>query len=283
MHEREDKQTIGPKEIGLIWISTLVAAVAARTPSLSTFDASPFLFFISFIIWAAVVLAVILSMAWTLNKYWPKSAVTFGFLSSKHQIRMLQTKIAAFREPLGAIALIVAIVGIGLAFWQLQLALYQIEYPNLNVTHQLDEENGRLKIFITNTATLKETGTINFYRLEVSDWKPHMQLESLKPGQNVTFELSVKVSSKNFTIPQGPAEWPVLSNFTLPYFQLYFATEDASISYRITCDNCYSQGIIRRIPNWQEVQPHLTIGPNYTVRGSLPTYAWTIYPQENLK
>ena len=97
-------------------------------------------------------------------------------------------------------SLIVAVWCLGYATQQLDLALYQIEYPNLNVTHQIDDENGRLIIFIENTASKKETGTINFYRLEVSESKPHKQLESLQSGENITLELSIKVDEKNYTI-----------------------------------------------------------------------------------
>ena len=191
-------------------------------------------------------------------------------------------KISKFSLILSILSLLVAVVGIWYAVQQLNLALYQIEYPKLNVTHQIDEENGRLKIFIKNTALRKETGTINFYRLEISDSKPHMQLKSLKPGENITLDLSIKISEKNYTIHSEKGEWPLLTSFQIPTHKLYFITEKTSISYKLTCDNCYSQGIIKRIPDWQEIRSRISIGPNYTIRGSIPIYSWTSYNLEDV-
>lgn len=191
-------------------------------------------------------------------------------------------KINIISLTISILSLIVAVVGIWYAIQQLNLALYQIEYPKLNVTHQIDEENGRLKIFIKNTASKKETGTINFYRLEISDSKPHMQLKSLKPGENITLDLSIKISEKNYTIRSEKGEWPLLTSFQIPAHKLYFITEKTSISYKITCDNCYPQGIIKRIPDWQEIISRISIDANYTIRGSVPIYSWITYNLSDL-
>ena len=182
---------------------------------------------------------------------------------------------------IGIISLIVAIGGFYIGLKQLQLAVFQTEYPTLNITHQIDEKNGRLNIFVKNTASRKETGAINFYRLEISDSKPHMQLESLKPGENITFGLEINV---NYTIPQSGIKWPLLANFQLPAYKLYFITEKTSISYKITCDNCYPQGVIKRIPEFSAIESFIIIGPNYSyIKGSIPTYSWKTFSLEDLK
>jgi len=191
-----------------------------------------------------------------------------------------------FALIISILSLIVATGGIFYAVQQLDLALYQIEYPELNVTHQIDEEKGILNIFIKNTAKLKETGTINFYRLEISDSKPHLQLDSLKPGENTTLNISIKVDEKNYTLPSEKGELPLLTRFIkfrIPRYKLYFITEKTSISYRITCDNCYPQGITKRIPEWQSIKGYeFSIDENYSIRGFIPTYSWTTYSLKDL-
>ena len=183
------------------------------------------------------------------------------------------------------LSLIIAGGGVWCAMQQLEMALYQIEYPNLNVTHQIDEENGILKITLENTASKKETGTINFYRLEVSDSKPHLQKPSLKPGENMTLNLAIEIDEKNYTIYSEKVEYPLLASFKIPestVHKLYFITEDTSISYKITCDNCYPQGIVRRIPDWGTIESGFSIGPNKTISGLVPIYSWTTYTPEDL-
>ena len=81
---------------------------------------------------------------------------------------------------------------------------------------------------------------------------------------------------------QKKGDWPLLASFQIPTKELYFITENTSISYKITCDNCYSQGIIRRIPEWQAIEGGFSIGPNNTISGSVPIYSWTTYTLEDL-
>ncbi|MBN1761902.1 MAG: hypothetical protein JW878_02315 [Methanomicrobia archaeon] len=186
------------------------------------------------------------------------------------------------------VCLIVTVVGFGIAIWQLNLTLYQTEYPDLNITHQIDKENGFLKITLENTASRKETGTINFYRLEVSDSKPHLQLESLNPGDNTSFFAAISVDEKYYNVSDLESEYPTLTAFELPGItrhKLYMITENTSISYKITCDNCHPQGFVKRIPDWETIETGFAIsrtGSNYTVNGTLPIYSWVTYTPEDL-
>jgi len=154
----------------------------------------------------------------------------------------------------------------------------------LNVTHQIDEENGFLKITIENTASRKETGTINFYRLEVSDSKPHKQFGSLRQGENRSFWVPINVDEKNYNVSVLESEYPTLTAFEVPRI-LYMMTDNTSISYKITCDNCYAQGIVKRIPDWKTIEMGVAIsrtGSNYTASGILPIYSWTTYTPDDL-
>jgi len=192
------------------------------------------------------------------------------------------------KENLNLIIGVVTVLCFLFAIWQLHLAFYQIEYPNLNVTHQIDEENGILKITIENTASKKETGTINFYRIEVSDSKPHKQLESLRPGDNRSFWVPINVDEKYYNVSVLESEYPTLTAFEVPgitQHKLYLMTDNTSISYKITCDNCYAQGIVKRIPDWKTIETGFAIsrtGSNYTASGILPIYSWTTYTPEDL-
>lgn len=189
---------------------------------------------------------------------------------------------------LSVVCLIVTVVGFGIAIWQLNLTLYQTEYPDLNVTHQIDKEKGILKITIENEASRKEIGTINFYRLEVSDSKPHKQFESLKPGDNKSVWVPINVYEKDYNVSVLDTEYPAFTAFELPgitQHKLYMMTDNTSISYKITCDNCYAQGVVKRIPNWSIIETGFAIshtGSNYTASGILPIYSWVTYTPEDL-
>ncbi len=173
---------------------------------------------------------------------------------------------------------IVGIVGFVLAIFSIWYSYYLSENAELEVWHELNKSKGRLTVWVKNKAIFRETGTVNFYRLEISDSKPHLQINSIKPNETTKVELEVNITERNISLQKRNVTYPKLAGFTLPYYKLYFATEkDASISYRINCDNCKSQGIIRRIPEYDIVEGWVSlmiINETFVAQGSIPIYRW---------
>src|SRR3989338_2195629 len=170
------------------------------------------------------------------------------------------------------------IFGFVLAMFSIWYSFYLSEMAELEVWHELNETTGRLTVWVKNNAIFRETGTINFFRLEVSDSKPHLQTNSIKPNETQEFELEVNINERNISIQQRNVTFPRIAGFTIPYYKLYFATEkDASITYKISCDNCKSQGVVKRIPSFDEVQGRLSlmvVNDTFIVYGSVPVYKW---------
>lgn len=174
------------------------------------------------------------------------------------------------------ITFIVEVIGFVLAIFSIWYSYYLSEPAKLEVNYTVDVINNRLLISVKNTAFFKETGNVSLFRLEVSDSKPHMIIKSLVPNESFKFDLSINITSKGITIPSSEPTYPSLVNCTVPTYKLYFATEKSSISYKITCDNCFSQGVIRRIPDFQRTQIEIIFNPeNKTCSGTLPIYSWS--------
>jgi len=185
-----------------------------------------------------------------------------------------------------SVSFIIGILGLIIAIGGIYLAYYQIEYPKLFVNQTIIDNGdgtGRLQVYIENQALLKPTGTINFFRLNINPSIPHMQVDSLDPGENITFDTDIKISNKNYPFKEDKAPPGALSRYGIPIDKLYFIMEEISISYKITCDNCQSQGILRRIPELGKIETGIILnqitGEQY---GSLKIYSWTTYSEEDL-
>lgn len=188
-------------------------------------------------------------------------------------------KINKFSLILGVIALIISILGIYLAY-------YQIEYPKLFVNQTLidnEDGTGRLNVYVENQALLKPTGTINFFRESISPDEPHMQVESLNPGENITFKTDIRIYEKNYSFQEEEPLPGALSRYKIPADKLYFIMESTSLYYRITCDNCHSQGIFKRIPELGKVETGIRLNQlTGEQSGVLKIYNWTTYSIEDL-
>ena len=177
--------------------------------------------------------------------------------------------------------------GINYSKQQINMAIYDMEHAELIVNHTIDEKNGRIYVTIRNNATMKETGKIYFYRLGVDDANPHMVFDSLKPGETKTLNLAINISKKNFTVDKKNSTYPVLLEFQITQIsKLSFVTEKTSLSYKITCDNCYSQGIIKREPESESSTVSITlqnINGTLVPSASIPIYKWITYDVDSLE
>ncbi len=151
----------------------------------------------------------------------------------------------------------------------------------LNVTHFYNETAGRLYINVTNLHPLRETGSLYLYRIEISSNKPHMFFEQgLKPGESHLFSLTAK---KREAAVDADLGGPLYGrDFTLPAVRTYFANEYASISYKVACDNCPSQGIIRRLPDFSVIDFTITLSIEGVKNVTIPVYEWTDYKLDDV-
>ncbi len=171
---------------------------------------------------------------------------------------------------------VIEIIGFFLTIFSIWYSFYLSEQATLISNHTIDYENNKLIVSVKNKALFKETGNISFFRIEVSDSKPMMIVKSLKPNENFTFNLGINIGKKNVSVVSSFTPiYPALFNCSLSAYQLYYVTEETSISYRISCDNCPSQGIVRRIPDFQSAELKLILNPKDRNCGGLLTiYSW---------
>lgn len=160
----------------------------------------------------------------------------------------------------------------------------QLEPAILNVSHEIDVSNPKeqwLFIHVKNIAQFKSTGNITLYRIEVDPHKPHMILPSLEPNENRTIELRINYTQVNYSIKSENIGFGVTCE--IPTSKLYFIHEKESISYKLTCDNCKTEGIIRRIPSLEAIETTLVFKPETrSCEGKFPTYSWVQYRLEDL-
>jgi len=191
------------------------------------------------------------------------------------------------KKNFGKISLIVGMIALLISIFGIYLAYYQIEYPKLIVNHAIVDKgdgNGRLQIYVKNNALFKPTGEINFFRMDINPSIPHMQVDSLDPGENITFDTDIKIFEKNYTFQREKSLPGALSRYGIPAHKLYFIMEEISLSYRITCDNCHSQGILKRIPELGSVETSFTLNQlTGEMFGVLKIYNWTTYSLEDLE
>ena len=152
----------------------------------------------------------------------------------------------------------------------------------LLINDTLDKKEGRWNFNVTNTHPLRGTGTIYLYRLEINPDKPHMANHTgLKPGESRVFSLTFKSNEENVTFKQSKNRYGGC-DFVPPSVATYFVNDHVSISAKITCDNCPSQGIIRRLPDFEIVDFTFTLKNNCVVNTSISTYNWTDFKLEDI-
>ena len=152
----------------------------------------------------------------------------------------------------------------------------------LSIVETLDDNESRWNFTVTNSHPLKETGTIYLYRLEINPNKPHMALKGLKPGESNVFSLTFRKDNVNVTFSQQRNKFGGCS-LVPPAVQTYFVNDHISIGVKITCDNCPSQGITRRLPNFETIDFVFAIGNDNCARYiSIPRYEWTDYLLEQI-
>ena len=152
----------------------------------------------------------------------------------------------------------------------------------LIVVHDYNESTGRLKIYAKNTHPLRETGRIYLYKLEANPSKPEQVNETgLKPGETqLLFDLSFEVQYVCIN-----KETPFGKRIDVQAGKMYYIiSNETSISYKITCDNCPSQGYIARIPDFQEISVRPEIDPkNRTTKISMPVFRWTVFSLDEIR
>ncbi len=163
---------------------------------------------------------------------------------------------------------------------------YYLSSPiDFEVWHNVSEDQERLVIYAKNNDQFRYPSKINLYRLEVNERTPHIQKpddKSFKRGkEKMLFNLSINIEKENVPFTKDNCK----NCFTVPYFNLFFLTEENFISYKITCDKCSPQGIVRRVPEFQMIPFSIILDPiNKTFRNlSIPKYSWTEVKLEDFK
>jgi len=176
------------------------------------------------------------------------------------------------------------IIGLVLTILSIWATFYFSSPINFEIWDNVSEDQERLVIYGRNNDLFRSPGVINLYRLEVSDSKPHIQLQnnrSFKRGiEKMLFNLSINIGEEEI-----PTQTPECKQcVTIPYPNLYFLTEKTSISYKITCDKCTPQGVVRRIPEFQMTPFSLSLDWIYKEFGDIivPTYSWVEVELEDL-
>jgi len=174
-------------------------------------------------------------------------------------------------------------IGFILTIFSIVLSFALAEAANIHSWYEINETSEKLTVFIKNDARFKETGVINFYRLEISDSKPHVQFKSLRPREELNYTFQIKIS--NISLEDSVSNTSTGVAFSPPFHKLYFV-DNLSITYKITCDNCYSQGAVRRIPQFSTVE--IVSGVGRSIDGKLflhpyaPMYQWVDYKIKDL-
>ena len=172
------------------------------------------------------------------------------------------------------------IIALVLTIFSIWFAYYLSSPINLQVWHNVSASGDRLEIYAKNNDWLRSTGTINLYRIEQSDSKPHIQLtgkDVLKLRQEkLLANLSIVSGEETIKVPHSNTAG-LYGTYGPPASKLYFVTEHTSISYKITCDACPAQGIVRRIPTPGEINLHMDLQHGQPIVWKIPTYAWLDY------
>ncbi|MBI2129539.1 hypothetical protein HYU07_04835 [Candidatus Woesearchaeota archaeon] len=150
----------------------------------------------------------------------------------------------------------------------------------LKVVDWVNESEGRWYINVTNTHPLRSTGTIYLYRFEINPHTPHIiNKTGIGPGQTIFYSLAFNVTEKDL-FPNRSSLEPLhiltISN------KAYYVMEHESISFKISCDNCPSQGIIRRFPDFEIVKYRMSFTTLGLTNLTIPSYTWVDYTMKDL-
>ena len=177
---------------------------------------------------------------------------------------------------------IVDIILFAIAIFSIWFAYYLSNPIDLEIWHNISIEEGRLYIYGKNNDFFRSTGDIELYRMEVNPEKPHMQLrgnETLKRKKSrMLFSLLIEINeSEEFLLSED-----FYKPFSIPAVKTYFIMDKESISYKITCDNCRKQGIIKRVPDYGGIDIRIAVGRSLPVMGKIPLYSWKEFDLEDL-
>lgn len=151
----------------------------------------------------------------------------------------------------------------------------------LQVNDTINESEGRWYISINNTHPIKETGRVYLYKLELNPDKPSMALDhNLKPGESDIFSLTIKSEERDIHFDENLE--PFGSAWNIPAAKAYYVNEHVSISVKITCDNCPAQGIILRIPDFNQIPMQVSMSRKGMHSISINTYNWLDYKLEDI-
>lgn len=205
--------------------------------------------------------------------------------------KSIKNKLEPYQLEIEIIGIVIAISSVWFSYHlstQESLERYkQLEPAVLNVTHWVnisDPQDKFLFINIKNVAKFKATGNLSIYRIETNPYRPAILLPSLNAGENTTIQLGINYSIATYPIEFGEflfEDWYV-RNVTIPAYKLYYITEHTSISYRIACDNCNSEGIVRRFPEFGTSEPIIRVSKT-TMQLALPIYSWIDFSLDDLK
>ncbi|NQU99002.1 hypothetical protein HQ533_06080 [Candidatus Woesearchaeota archaeon] len=151
----------------------------------------------------------------------------------------------------------------------------------LTLNETVNETEGRWYINVTNSHPLRETGAIYLYRLEKNSDKPHMLVEEgLKPGESRLFSLAIKTEEEEILFNQQTTNHGYVWNFPI---EAYYVNEEVSISIKIICDNCPSQGVMRRLPGFGDVDYRTTLNKTGVKAMKIPIYEWVDFSLEDIR
>ncbi len=143
--------------------------------------------------------------------------------------------------------------------------------------------NGTWYVNVTNIHPTKETGRIYIYMLENDQNKPAFSLSSIKPGESIL----VKLNFIERSLPY-PFDKVLLSNgygvgFHTQQAQ-YIETYFSSITTKINCENCPSDGVLIRLPSFSDKFDLSGVSNGYEVTNiTLPVYNWINYNLSSLE
>ena len=154
---------------------------------------------------------------------------------------------------------------------------------DLDVKHSytINGSEGWLYINITNTHPFKRTGEVYLYKLEIDPDKPEMLNETgVGPSESKSYKLAFKSNKINISFE---SEEPY--TVRIPSSKSQYAAKHASITYKITCDACPPQGIIRRIPSFRSTIYYfdLDVLNGMTNKVSMLIFEWVDYTIKDIK
>lgn len=168
---------------------------------------------------------------------------------------------------------------IKLAEESLNRTFYMTSPVILNATNFVNATEGRWYINVTNTHPFKETGQLFFYRLELDPHRPFMVVnQSLYPGESRVFSTEIKQNYREIRLNSSS------NNSKIPILigKYYYVLDHASITSKISCYNCESQGIVLKLPEYSKFSIGFKITENGTFEDvGIVGYDWyDVKPEE---